>query len=132
MLAENWARANDLSGRRSRLVEQVGDVLEATRWLLAQWGADVMAARDLASVRERLQGAPTPDVIVADYHLDRDENGLQAIALARSLTRAEIPSVIVTADQGGETTELARAAGCEILRKPVKPAQLRAVLTHLL
>ena len=132
VLVENWARANDLSGRRILLVENDPDVLEATRWLLAQWGADVMAARDLASVRERLQGAATPDVIVADYHLDRDENGLQAIALARSLTRAEIPSVIVTADQGGETTELARAAGCEILRKPVKPAQLRAVLTHLL
>jgi signal transduction histidine kinase len=132
VLVENWARANDLSGRRILLVENDPDVLEATRWLLAQWGAQVMAAKDLAAVREQLAGVEAPDVVVADYHLDRDENGLQAIALARSLTRMEIPSVVVTADQGAETIELTRAAGCEILRKPVKPAQLRAVLTHLL
>ena len=73
-----------------------------------------------------------PDVIVADYHLDRDESGLQAILLARSIAQHDIPSVIVTADQGSEATELSRAAGCELMRKPVKPAQLRAVLTHLL
>lgn len=132
VLVENWARANDLSGRRILLVENDPDVLEATRWLLAQWGAHVIGTKDLDGVRERLTGGEAPDVIVADYHLDRDENGLQAIALARSLTRMEIPSVVVTADQGAETIELARGAGCEILRKPVKPAQLRAVLTHLL
>ncbi|MEI2735444.1 MAG: response regulator [Rhodoblastus sp.] len=75
---------------------------------------------------------PPPDAIVADYHLDRDESGLQAITLARRITQREIPSVIVTADQGMEAIELTRAAGCELMRKPVKPAQLRAVLTHLL
>ncbi|MFO1114591.1 MAG: ATP-binding protein [Beijerinckiaceae bacterium] len=132
VLVETWARASDLTGRRVLLVENDPDVLEATRWLLVQWGADVSAARDLSSVRERLSGARAPDVIVADYHLDSGENGLQAIALARSLTRSEVPSVVVTADQTAETTELVRAAGCEVLRKPVKPAQLRAVLTHLL
>jgi two-component system, sensor histidine kinase len=132
VLVENWARASDLSGRRILLVENDPDVLEATRWLLVQWGADVIAAKDLATVRKKLQGEPAPDVVVADYHLDRGESGLQAIALARSLCRTEIPSVVVTADQGDEARELARAAGYEVLRKPVKPAQLRAVLTHLL
>ncbi|MDE2362621.1 MAG: response regulator [Hyphomicrobiales bacterium] len=132
VLVENWARASDLNGSRVLLVENDPDVLEATRWLLVQWGADVLAAKDLAAVHEKIALDRTIDVIVADYHLDRDENGLQAIALARSLTRREIPSVVVTADQSAETIDLARAAGCEILRKPVKPAQLRAVLTHLL
>jgi two-component system, sensor histidine kinase len=132
VLVENWARASDLTGRRILLVENDPDVLEATRWLLVQWGAEVTAAKDLASVRARVSTIAPPDAIIADYHLDRDENGLQAIALARSLARSEIPSVVVTADQGAGTVELARNAGCEVLRKPVKPAQLRAVLTHLL
>lgn len=132
VLVENWARANDLTGRRILLVENDLDVMEATRWLLTQWGADVLTAPDLATVRARLDGAPPPDAIVADYHLDRDETGLQAITLARSMTQREIPGVVVTADQGTATMELARAAGCEVMRKPVKPAQLRAVLTHLL
>lgn len=132
VLVETWARASDLTGRRVLLVENDPDVLEATRWLLIQWGANVIATRDLAAIREKLAAAPAPDVIVADYHLDGGEDGLQAVALARSLMRSEIPSVVVTADQSAETTELVRAAGCELLRKPVKPAQLRAVLTHLL
>jgi signal transduction histidine kinase len=132
VLVENWARANDLSGRRILLIENDPDVMEATRWLLTQWGADVATAPDLATVRERLEDGPPPDAIVADYHLDRDESGLQAITLARRITQREIPSVIVTADQGMEAIELTRAAGCELMRKPVKPAQLRAVLTHLL
>ena len=132
VLVENWARANDLTGRRILLVENDPDVMEATRWLLAQWGADVVTAPDLATVQARLSDGPAPDAIVADYHLDRDESGIQAITLARSIAQREIPSVIVTADQGMEAIELSRAAGCEFMRKPVKPAQLRAVLTHLL
>ena len=103
-----------------------------TEWLLTQWGADVLTAPDLASVRARLAEGAAPDAIVADYHLDRDESGLQAIILARSIAQHDIPAVIVTADQGSEAIELTRAAGCELMRKPVKPAQLRAVLTHLL
>ncbi len=132
VLVENWARANDLSGRCILLVENDPDVMEATRWLLAQWGADVVTAPDLATVRARLGEGAAPDAIIADYHLDRDENGIQAITLARSMAQREIPSVIVTADQGMEAIEFSRAAGCELMRKPVKPAQLRAVLTHLL
>lgn len=132
VFVENWARANDLTGRRILLVENDPEVMEATRWLLAQWGADVVTAPDLATVRARLADGATPDVIVADYHLDCEESGLQAITLARRITQKEIPSVIVTADQGMEAIQHARAAGCELMRKPVKPAQLRAVLAHLL
>ena len=132
VFVENWARANDLRGRRILLVENDPEVMEATRWLLAQWGADVVLAPDLETVLSKLTAGAAPDAIVADYHLDRDESGLQAITLARRITQREIPSVIVTADQGTEAMELARAAGCELMRKPVKPAQLRAVLTHLL
>jgi len=132
VFVETWARANDLTGRRILLIENDPDVMEATRWLLAQWGAEVVVAPDLDTVRARLADGPAPDAIVADYHLDRDESGLQAITLARRITQKEIPSVIVTADQGSDAIEFSRAAGCEFMRKPVKPAQLRAVLTHLL
>ena len=133
VLVENWARASDLTGRRILLIENDPDVLEATRWLLVQWGAEVVAARDGATVQALLTGMSRgPDAIIADYHLDREETGVQAITLARKIARRDIPAVVVTADQGAETIDISRAAGCEVLRKPVKPAQLRAVLTHVL
>ena len=39
---------------------------------------------------------------------------------------------IVTADASDALAQAARAAGIELMRKPVKPAQLRALLAHLL
>ncbi|MDE2578806.1 MAG: hybrid sensor histidine kinase/response regulator [Hyphomicrobiales bacterium] len=132
-MIDSFVRANALAGRTLLLIENDVDVLAATKGLLMQWGAHVLTARDLAGVRAVFAKAVVaPEAVVADYHLDHGETGLQAIALARSLARHDIPSVIVTADQSDAALADARAAGYEMLRKPVKPAQLRAVLTHLI
>ena len=45
---------------------------------------------------------------------------------------AAIPAVIITADRSPAIAEAAREMGCEILLKPVKPAELRALMLHLL
>ena len=43
-----------------------------------------------------------------------------------------IPACIVTADHSAAVTEAAAARGLEILRKPVKPAELRSLMAYLL
>jgi CheY-like chemotaxis protein len=43
-----------------------------------------------------------------------------------------VPAVIITADYGEEVRERARNAGFSIMRKPVKPAALRAIMSQLL
>jgi CheY-like chemotaxis protein len=71
--------------------------------------------------------AEAPDVILADYHLDRDD-GIGVIRRLRALHGADIPAVLVTADRSTEVRQKAAALDVVILNKPVKPAALRAVL----
>ena len=68
-----------------------------------------------------------PDVIIADYHLD-DGDGVAAIGALRAAFGADIPAILATADRSAEVREAALRAQIAILHKPLKPAQLRALL----
>ncbi len=71
-----------------------------------------------------------PDVILADYHLDRD-NGLDAIAAVRAGLGRVAPAVIISADNSAEMQRMVRMQGHAFLRKPVKAAALRALMYQL-
>ena len=43
-----------------------------------------------------------------------------------------LPAVVITADHGDEVRESVRQAGVPIVRKPIRPAGLRAALNQLL
>ena len=58
--------------------------------------------------------------------------GLAAIAAIRRKLGSDIPAIIITADHTAEVERLVREAGCSILRKPLKAAALRALMTRLL
>jgi CheY-like chemotaxis protein len=68
-----------------------------------------------------------PDVIIADYHLD-DGDGVMAVEALRAVFGADIPAILATADRGLEAREAALRARISMLHKPLKPAQLRALL----
>jgi CheY-like chemotaxis protein len=74
----------------------------------------------------------TPDIIIADQHLDDGELGIVAVAELREYLLRATPALIVTADPDIASTSAARASGIEMMRKPVKPAQMRALLAHML
>ena len=108
-------------------------VLEAMQSLLIRWGADVRLARDIDDVIELISDNNfRPAIILADYHLDGGETGLDAIEKIRTLKGSKIPAILITADHTPETAETARRHNCEVLHKPVKPAELRALMQHML
>ncbi len=108
-------------------------VLEAMQSLLIRWGADVRLARDLDDISELISDNKlNPAIILADYHLDGGQSGLEAVAQIRASRGAAIPAILITADHSPETAEAARRHNCEILHKPVKPAELRALMQHML
>ena len=71
-----------------------------------------------------------PDVVLADYHLDRGD-GLEVVAALRKRLGEPLPALLITADRSPEVREKALVASVAILGKPVKPAQLRAFLMRL-
>ncbi|WP_026597322.1 hybrid sensor histidine kinase/response regulator [Methylobacterium sp. 77] len=125
--------ATRLTGARVLIVENDPATADALKRLLQNWDAEVSAHRDLASVAERVAaGHAPPDVLILDYHLDNGACGLDVATYLRSVTRSALPVIVTTADHSAEIAAHVARLGAELMHKPIKPAQLRALLTHLL
>ncbi|MDX2264828.1 MAG: PAS domain-containing hybrid sensor histidine kinase/response regulator [Hyphomicrobiales bacterium] len=120
-----------LEGCVALCIDNEPAILDGMATLLGAWGCQTLRAGGLAEAAERLSAAhPAPDVILADFHL-ADGTGLDAVRLARSRLGYAAPAVIITADHSQAVTQAVKAAGLQILRKPVKPAALRALISQI-
>ncbi|MFZ4068587.1 MAG: hypothetical protein ACOYJ6_00600 [Caulobacterales bacterium] len=69
------------------------------------------------------------DLALVDFHLDDEETGLDIPAnwCARGLVKPG-RAAIITADPSAELIEAARGLGAIVLRKPVDPADIAALI----
>jgi signal transduction histidine kinase/CheY-like chemotaxis protein len=127
-------QAYGLTGIRAMVVDNDPSVLEGMRSLLGRWGCEARFAADARSVEELLAAEPSfrPDVVLADYHLANGDSGLRVVEFIRATHGKDIAAIIITADRSSDTADKAMKVGCEVLRKPIKPAELRALVLHLL
>ena len=72
------------------------------------------------------------DRILADYHLDNDENGVDVVAEINGRWRCPAPVVMITANYTKEVKQHIRELGHLLMNQPVKPLKLRSALSHLL
>jgi signal transduction histidine kinase/CheY-like chemotaxis protein len=101
--------------------------------LLSRWSCQVVSAASIEEIIAALSEIErTPDLVIADFHLGRGGNGLDGIRAVASRFPPAVPGLIVTADHDPEIARLAAKAGCALLIKPVEPAELRALMSHLL
>jgi signal transduction histidine kinase len=108
-------------------------VLGAMQTLLSRWGADVRLARDLDDVNEILADTSfSPAIILADYHLDGSVLGIEAVVRIRQCLGSRVPAILITADRNPATADAAQQYDCALLHKPVRPAELWALMQHLL
>ena len=106
-------------------------VLDGMRTLLSGWGCEVATATSIEEARRQVLALhETPEIVIADYHLD-EEDGLGAIAAVREEIGFDLPAVLVTADRSPELRERAAEAEITVLNKPLKPAALRALLSRV-
>ena len=122
----------DLRGAIVLCVDNDRTILDGMKTLLSSWQCPVIAAMDSAGAIEQLKAARvTPDIIISDYHLDR-EDGCEAIRLVEVACDADIPGIIATADNSQEVRTKVIEAGHAFLQKPIKPAALRALISSLI
>ena len=126
-------RYNVLEGRKVLLIENDPSSAEAMAALLEKWGCDVATTTSATDAMESIGalGEP-PDAIIADLHLDHGENGLDAVNAIREQIKIDVPAIIVTADYSTDAEREAAIYGLELLRKPIKPAEMRSLLSFLL
>src|SRR5208283_3966271 len=131
-LAEPWVAARGpLRSARVLVIENDAAVLSAMSALLKRWGCEVAIAPsgdEAAEVARR----SAPQAIIADLHLDHFERGATAVAKVRRAVGAATPAVLVTADHSDTAAREAEEAEMTLLRKPVRPAELRSLLSYLL
>jgi signal transduction histidine kinase len=122
-----------LMGRRVLCMENEPAVLSGIQALLSNWGCETVAVRDRESaIGWAMKSGAVPDLLLVDYHLDRGISGLDLAEEMQSLWGIRVPSIVITADHTQDAHTAAIVHGCQVLRKPVKPAALRAVMNSML
>ena len=108
-------------------------VLSGMQALLAEWGCNVIALRDRQSaVTRAATAAPVPDLMLIDYHLDGAVSGISVAQELRSAWRVDVPGIVITADHTQTAKQAAAMQGYYVLRKPIRPAALRALMNRML
>lgn len=115
------------------LVDDESAILRGMAELFDNWKIDLIAAH---SADEAVQWLDTigrvPDVIVSDYRLPDDTDGIEVITRIREKYARDIPAILVTGDTAPDTILRISRAGFPLLHKPLRPAKLRALLTYLI
>jgi signal transduction histidine kinase/ActR/RegA family two-component response regulator len=121
-----------INGLSVLLIDDDTGARDAAEGLLAQWGCRVMSASSGKEAYALLSaGAAAPAVIISDYRLRGNELGTDVVQAVRARFGVEIPAVIVSADSSAASYQAIVAARLHVLRKPLKAAQLRALLHHV-
>jgi signal transduction histidine kinase len=115
------------------LIENDRASAEGLANLLEKWGCDVAVAKSAADALDSIRALDkAPDIIVADLHLDNGETGIEAVEELRRAIKTNVPAIIVTADYSAKAASDAASFGHELLKKPIKPAEMRSLLSFLL
>ena len=125
-------RPYGLAGAKVVVIDNDATVLEAMQTLLERWSCEARAVPSLAELNSLIDEGFRPEIMLADYHLNNSQCGLDAVEYLRTEIDPKLPVIVVTADHSPTIADRARTARCDILLKPVKPAELRALMVHLL
>lgn len=113
------------------LIENQPLIVNAMTTLLQGWGALVYVAHDGKSV-EQIQQQKSINYIIADYHLDNGDNGIdvcQSILAYRKQHKLNTPLLLLsTADRSPAIREQADIHSMIYLPKPLKPMALKRLL----
>ena len=71
------------------------------------------------------------DVVIADYRLPRNDNGIELIEHIQALGR-DVPAILVTGDTSPRVLRQAKKCRCEILHKPLNTDALITLIRQLI
>lgn len=125
-------RRRDLSGTLVVVVDDEELILDAARTLLIQWDCAVVAATSgHDALRQLADSLRPPDVLICDYRLRDNENGIGVVEAIRNEFNAEIPALLITGDTDPEQIRRINASGLAILHKPLREDELHDAISAL-
>jgi len=127
------APVNRLAGSLVLVIDNERSILTGMTALLEGWRCAVVTAttsEEAITLLDALERAP--DIAIADYHLEDGATGVAELQRVEKHCGHTLPGLIITANRSAEVQEEANANGYQLLNKPVKPAQLRSLMTSML
>jgi PAS domain S-box-containing protein len=122
-----------LRGARIWVLDNDATICAGMRTLLEGWGCRVVTAlseEDLARQVDNFHAEA--DLLIADYHLDNDRNGVDAVARINARRASPVPAMMITANYSNELKQQIRELGHTLMHKPVRPMKLKTAMSHLL
>ena len=122
-----------LRGARVWVLDNDAAICAGMRTLLEGWGCRVVTAlseEDLARQVDNYHAEA--DLLIADYHLDNDCNGVDAVARINARRAQPLPALMITANYSNELKQQIRELGHTLMHKPVRPMKLKTAMSHLL
>jgi two-component system, sensor histidine kinase len=116
---------------RLLLVEDDPAVRRATQMLLRVAGYATVAVDNRSEALAQAAGDPKPEIIIADYHLEAGETGLEVIAAVRQLLGRPLKAVLVSGDTSSALRGIQTDAQLRIASKPINAEELLALLDEL-
>jgi len=114
-------------------VDNEPDILEAMNLLLDRWGCPaVLLAETQAQAAQQVLMHGAPDFVLVDYQLNDQSDGLQVMSHLDKILNTNLPAIVITADRSSELEERVKARGYGLLRKPIRPAALRALMSNMM
>ena len=122
-----------LRGARIWVLDNDATICAGMRTLLEGWGCRVVTALSEADLARQVDNDHAEaDLLIADYHLDNDQNGVDAVARINARRASPIPAMMITANYSNELKQQIRELGHTLMHKPVRPMKLKTAMSHLL
>jgi PAS domain S-box-containing protein len=122
-----------LRGRHIWMIDNDQSICDGMSTLLGGWGCETVTALSLEHLREQLAVGTAPlDLLIADYHLDNDVNGVDVVAEIMQQRPDQPPVLMVTANYSNELKQQMRELGYQLMHKPIRPLKLKTMLSHLI
>ncbi len=125
------AASFEAAGLLAVLIEDDEMVRTSLEAVFRQWGFDIVGAGSGEEALERLRAdGRVPDLVLSDYWLGSECLGIQAIEAIEALVGRRVPGIVLTGDTDPGCDLDAAARGYEVVRKPVMPQRLHAVVAR--
>jgi two-component system, sensor histidine kinase len=117
---------------RVMLVEDNDGVRIATEMFLKFEGHETLSAQSAAEAEKLFAGMRHGDIVIADYHLDSKNTGLDLLLRLRLRVGYDVPGVILSGDLPTVLRTLkGPVANCKFLSKPVDTVALVEAIAEL-